>query len=335
MDILSGKIEVVFPASEELEANLRNLKTTYYKCETSLTNFIDFVTSTGGLDEGNDTMIALGSPSHLDNDVWCIGSTSLLVLSVGKETYEQLQLTSSFKFPWKGYDNLRYIMYNINDKLPLWNLKKKEKESIKAWDQRRGPWNITYHYDDIKATNIQHIPGAQKFEVVPEVRQTADVRIVDGFSVKKRPERDNEDQVRDWEEECSELFEWVGMACLGSDRLRTNDKPDPYLAVYDPSLHMRAGRLTHIKWTGLLSSTFTKQVLDCLLDVPFACVVAHGVPTSPVGFSKEMLTQPSIRVPRPDSEDTWSIVLTSEGNDSENGKWIMAETIGEFDARWG
>lgn len=40
------------------------------------------------------------------------------------------------------------------------------------------------------------------------------------------------------------------------------------------------------------------------------------------------------RFPRTDSEDTWSLILESEAQ--EDGiQWIMVESLGQWDTRWG
>lgn len=86
---------------------------------------------------------------------------------------------------------------------------------------------------------------------------------------------ENEEQL----EEVSALFEWVGLASLGSERcvryvhsmtpfdcilhrLRVNDSVDPYLAVYDPPLAMETGDLVTVRWIGLFTPSFVQSILD-------------------------------------------------------------------------
>jgi len=40
------------------------------------------------------------------------------------------------------------------------------------------------------------------------------------------------------------------------------------------------------------------------------------------------------RFPRADSEDTWSLILEREAKE-EDIQWIMVESLGQWDARWG
>ena len=74
-------------------------------------------------------------------------------------------------------------------------------------------------------------------------------------------------QQKDWKENIAELFEWVGMACLGSERyayvckkssgrsdtrrrLQANDRTDPYVALYDIPEPRSVGIVTHVRWRG-------------------------------------------------------------------------------------
>ena len=50
-----------------------------------------------------------------------------------------------------------------------------------------------------------------------------------------------------------------------TDRLRINDKPDPYVAVYTPPSPSRTGDLVHVRWTGLLGPAFVQSVVDAAM----------------------------------------------------------------------
>jgi ribonuclease P/MRP protein subunit RPP40 len=72
-------------------------------------------------------------------------------------------------------------------------------------------------------------------------------------------------------------------------------------------------------------------------------VTCNAVPTSPVSYIPYTMGEDgSLRVsgdvparfPRADSEDNWSLILES-GAGEEGIKWIMVESLGQWDARWG
>lgn len=66
-----------------------------------------------------------------------------------------------------------------------------------------------------------------------------------------------------------ELLEWIGLILIGSPRLSSNDKIDPYICRYQLphafiSDEQRTGniqRLTHLRWRGLLSNAFVSRIL--------------------------------------------------------------------------
>jgi len=75
----------------------------------------------------------------------------------------------------------------------------------------------------------------------------------------------------------------------------------------------------------------------------FVGVTCHALPTSPVSYIPYTMREDgSLRVsgnvptrfPRADSEDTWSLILESEAKE-EDIQWIMVESLGQWDARWG
>ncbi|EJF57206.1 hypothetical protein DICSQDRAFT_149928 [Dichomitus squalens LYAD-421 SS1] len=157
-------------------------------------------------------------------------------------------------------------------------------------------------------------------------------------------QENDEDPLEDWEESVSEMFEWVGMAALGSQRLSAGDRCDPYISVYAPPDPSQVGDLTVIGWTGLITSEFLSQVVETILSPnvaspSFVSVTAHAVPTSPVTYIPDdpLKAHPSLRAPHVDAEDTISVVyMREEGAAGQAGcSWLLAESIGRWDKRRG
>lgn len=121
--------------------------------------------------------------------------------------------------------------------------------------------------------------------------------------------------------------------------------------------------MTRVCWRGLLSSELTQGIVDALMyatpyrpwceadsemyscrkklvgRAAFAAVTIHGVPTVAVPYipPSSPLSTP-MRLPRPDSEDTWTLLASSHGvaSGSESMcRWVLAESIGKWDSRWG
>ncbi len=82
------------------------------------------------------------------------------------------------------------------------------KNSFKAWDEQRGPWDVVYYL----GTGITHSPdvNSEPRTVKPAMRSIPNVYITPA----RLPPVDEED----WEDEVEALFEWVGLASLGSQR---------------------------------------------------------------------------------------------------------------------
>lgn len=61
----------------------------------------------------------------------------------------------------------------------------------------------------------------------------------------------------------------------------------------------------------------------------FISITSTAISTSPVTYIPQDPTKHSpLRVAREDSEDTWSLFLTK-------ANWVLAESVGGHDARWG
>ena len=76
----------------------------------------------------------------------------------------------------------------------------------------------------------------------------------------------------------------------------------------------------------------------------FVGVTCHALPTSPVSYipykigeNGSLMVSGDVpaRFPREDSEDTWSLILESGAGEEGIVHWIMVESLGQWDARWG
>lgn len=108
----------------------------------------------------------------------------------------------------------------------------------------------------------------------------------------------------------------------------------------------------HIRWTGLLPVALVQSIIDiamcvqiirfcvvhdllCHRTIPFACLAASSIPLSPVTVVPTRTTNAYAgRAPRSGSEDSWCLLITSQDN-GEIAQYIVAESVGRWDARWG
>ncbi len=119
--------------------------------------------------------------------------------------------------PWKNLPKtLKVIRISLRTRATVAHDKychmygQKVQDVLEAWDMRRESWNVLYHVstEDVDPTTELHI-------VQPVVRQMKTIHLPVPM-ISPRPT--SLDLVEEWEEEVSSLFEWVGMACLGSQR---------------------------------------------------------------------------------------------------------------------
>lgn len=71
---------------------------------------------------------------------------------------------------------------------------------------------------------------------------------------------------RDLQETCGSISEWLSLVQLSSPRVSADDHIDPYLSRYAvPGSDKAIIDLISLKWHGLISSTWTAQILVALL----------------------------------------------------------------------
>ncbi|ETW78663.1 hypothetical protein HETIRDRAFT_459892 [Heterobasidion irregulare TC 32-1] len=322
---------------------------------------------------------ALSTPRHLP-DAWdLVRDTSLtLNLSAGKATFEEAGIRGKrVREAFRGCEEQYQETVNLCRKGGASVMR----AALDRWDQTRhatgqGEWEFSYYTEDPdKAAAILSPQTPARHHVRPTVRTFADVRVPAprlaalrgrerGKAAKKRKlasgaaatatatdaqTRDSDDADADadaeaWFDDMGALFEWVGMAALGAQRLRVNDRADPYVAVYDPPEPSTVGDVVHFQWRGLLNPDFVQSILDCAVNAldkpgltgPFIAFTAHRTPYAP-----------PMLVPREEGEDTCTIVLVPDdsevvavdgGEEDEarartKGRWAMVESVGQWNAR--
>ena len=97
-------------------------------------------------------------------------------------------------------------------------LKQKQKTRIGIWDKEREPWKIMFYPTDDFRLSDQNLEGSvEGVHVQPQVRRSSNVNIPNAGALPQLEQKDDSD-VLEWEEGLSSLLEWVGLACLDSQR---------------------------------------------------------------------------------------------------------------------
>ncbi|KAJ7759178.1 ribonuclease P 40kDa subunit-domain-containing protein [Mycena metata] len=381
----SVQLDVIFPVQAQnnnhvdaLQAALCALETNYVKARMELAKLVEQAGTVVQPLELKSTLTMLTHSAHgAADDVWCLDPRGVLTLHLGVENYQTLGLTGA-KVPFKGQDG-HVISLPLQPSATSVRNRQKRDAALKAWDARRGePWDVLYCGIDAPTTAAFAAANghpASDVRVVKCVAVTERGVWVPWVALPARPARrvvgsgkgtssregtkkdkakgtdkaeeegDVEAEAEDWDADMHALFEWVGMAGLGAQRLTAHDRPNAHVAVYTPPSPSTAvvGDVVHLRWRGFLGPAFVQSVVDTVLSTatppPFVALTAHALPASPVsyipldrsGAPHADLKTPA-RMPRGDGDDTWCLIVA--GNNEEK-RWCLAESVGGLDARWG
>ncbi|KII85925.1 hypothetical protein PLICRDRAFT_115378, partial [Plicaturopsis crispa FD-325 SS-3] len=338
------QLDVVLPSSNAVEASVIALGSSFSKATRTLLSVYEDATRVNT----SSGFTALSSYSSGIDDTWCIDHRRLLTICASKTTYERLGLVGT-KIPSEKY----VIRIPLQEATTSVTNRARVRTALEAWDKWRheeglGPWKILYHCNEHSADTAV-LDGQSLHRVQPEVRRYSSMRIpLPSFS--PRPPPQNADALEDWHDTIHGLFEWAGMAALGSQRLETTDHVDPYIGVYEHPEPSTAGSVTHVRWRGFLAPAFVQSVLDALrypipssaqissasLTPSFISVTAHTFPHTPVSYispaTANKVDSP-VRVPRDNAEHTWSVILLRDS--SGQPAFVKAESVGQLDTRWG
>ncbi|KAI9062484.1 hypothetical protein FKP32DRAFT_1652280 [Trametes sanguinea] len=334
------QVDIVFPSCQPLEKALRNLDAIYWTCQCSLDAFLKFVQSQVARTT-SERITAIGLSNAADRNVWAIDPHGFLTLIVGKETYESLGIVGR-PLPWKENRDMHVIRISLRKAPPEaedhkhWStFGPKEADAIRAWDCTREPWNISFH-----CATEGGLPPNTKRHVATKLTELWENRIIPVLQRERiLPEGSRHaDDLDDWEEVVSSLFEWVGLAALGSSRLSVNDRCDPYIAVYDAPEESRIGDVTTLRWHGYLTPDFVDRIFETITSTDvappsFVSVIAQSIGMSPVSYlPTDTKKPPPVRLPRADADNTWSLIYVGENS---GPWWTLAESVGQWDKRWG
>nr|GAT51716.1 predicted protein [Mycena chlorophos] len=340
---------VLVSADDELKNALMALETTYVKAEVDLTRVVEQAEQIQVA--GANTFTAL-SVNPNEEDIWCIDPRGVLTMHLQSTSYQvlgggQSLVGKKIKVPrtLKGISEEYVVSLPLQPSFHKDRIREKRNAALAAWDARRragmGTWQVAYassdHLETSRiASSLGHASSARQVKCSSSTLLNARVP---NPTLELKPRPADRDGAEDWDDEMSDLFEWVGMAALGAQRIHANDHVDPFIAVYDPPECCRhtVGDITHLRWTGFLSPAFVQSVIDACRTSrtgSFVAVTCHGFATAPTayiplgkdGAPVEKASPP--RIPDEDAEDSRCLLFA-------NGRWCMAESVSGIDTRWG
>jgi len=215
---------VVFPSSDILESTLSRLATRYFRGRATLSEIVEYaVPFANSLPSPNIPFTALCIHGHED-DVWCIDPRGLLTLSLSKDTYEKLGLVGK-KLPFKNHSDKHVVRLPLQQHAESVTNRARRNEAFRAWDSRReeqglGPWDVLLCSQD--STSAAPFPQFVGRDVKCQITKIAGVRVPVASLTSQPSISGDEEVLEDWKTYMATLFEWVGMACLGSQRYSSN-----------------------------------------------------------------------------------------------------------------
>ncbi|KAL0580483.1 hypothetical protein V5O48_001553 [Marasmius crinis-equi] len=346
-------IDVIFPSNVRLEEALSSLKRKQYaKGKVSLSKLVEKAAQPGGFVKSFGHSSGASILSTRAEDIWCIDYRGVLTLSVCGDSYQTLGLVGSRVSFGKGKDKegdgRHVITLGLQPHAETEKNRARRNETLKRWEDRRQGevWEVFCYSGDegvLPDFASQHLAGSTIKDTNCETFHLDNVKIP-VVQLSERP-KDTE-SLEDHEESLEELIEWIGMAGLHAQRMQANDRVDPFIAVYEAPSPNQVGPVTHLRWTGLLAPPFVQAMVDCIINSvspkangpQFVSVVGHACNWSPVCYIPSALVDSAkptpIRDPTMDEEDSWCLVLTP-GEETTGSRWILAESVGKHDARWG
>ncbi|KAH9169897.1 ribonuclease P 40kDa subunit-domain-containing protein [Lactarius sanguifluus] len=289
------QVDVIFPFNHELDAAFRELETDYRTSRAPMSEIYQTLHACCQ-EPGLSSDLHVASTGAFLPDAWSSKEGSI-VLSAGKETFEALGLPG-VKFSSYMPTAPEQYLIDVSMSAPNTNVRGYDfiLGTFAQWDRSReesgeGQWDFAFHISSPdNGTGPLSASRARLHEVRPAVKHLQNI-CVPTSALPPRPHvrptsvsrvgRHNlsqggdvtsevdayHDALQDWNEKASVYFEWVGMVNIGAQRLRANDRVDPYVAVYSTPTPYTVGDVTHIKWYGFLTPQFVQKIVDTAMYV--------------------------------------------------------------------
>ncbi|KAF9240609.1 ribonuclease P 40kDa subunit-domain-containing protein [Melanogaster broomeanus] len=328
------QIDLVFASSAVADQTFSSLETTYTKAQFTLSELYEHACRLFPTRNVPFPFKALPLGCEAD-DTWCIDPRGILTLCVSKRLYERLGVVGK-KLAFKGCPEQFVIHIPLQRETASVAVRERQRTALKTWDSIRaesglGKWEVAY----VGEGHDPHaVGGGVVVEVKARLRHDTDVYI----PVPELPESADE-SVEDRQQRLGSLFEWAGMACLGAQRLKANDRVDPYVAVYEAPSPSRIGNITHVRWRGLMDGGFVQSVIGTAISSSISIIMHSNVtapvsyvPSSAPGVSEASDREAPLRVPSREAEDTSCLIVSCT---SGRPTWALGQSIGKWDARWG
>jgi len=263
-------------------------------------------------------------------DVAVIDGDGCLVLSLQKETYESFGLEGrAAKFAGKGQ---RYII-SVDLSAPSFRPGNKSYDRVK-WcldTNLPRPFKMVMTRVNTTTGEVLDIPlnGIQNQKrTLSWKSSTLEGIRLPTFENLILPSGDSPQNL--WKSEALEAHEWLGLASLGSQRLFSHDKPDPFLSVYSCPEPYKTGNITILRCRGIATPASVEHLLVILrkavkLKQCWGALTVWGYRDSPIawrGREHGFLTS---------GENDYTILLLNEKKESSDQHAVCYQALGVYD----
>ncbi|TDL26716.1 hypothetical protein BD410DRAFT_531915 [Rickenella mellea] len=286
------QIDVLVENSDQ-EAKLKPLVSNYERGKLRLSDLLDCAQTTTTTSYSNLLVVTTGV--YGTEDVWCLDSRGLFILALTKESYEILGIVGAVM---GNHKKSEYFHVQVDSRDRSAKVFERSKQAIERWEKQRfqnghNGWDAIYHTTKPAALPFQRVEHTSH-SAVCELTVLNDINIPKTSiesppKMHKPPQPIDKDMLQDWNDSVSALFEWVGMACLGSQRLKANDSVDPYVGIYETPSPSRVGTLKHLRWRGLLPPAFAQMIIKAISNSDsqtsdFVAITMNMFTSSPVTY---------------------------------------------------
>ncbi|KAF8472079.1 ribonuclease P 40kDa subunit-domain-containing protein, partial [Kalaharituber pfeilii] len=250
---------------------------------------------------GNVVMLSEGR-IDVDN-VYCL-SDGKLRLSLSKESYERAGLIGKPARFGGGRKGQRWLVeFDLRSDKMMHGTKALERLVWCFSEVLKEP--VTFLFCDLNQTTsqtdcliLQKLKAIAR-DILPSI-SISESLIVPSFMppLGTAPDGSSDYAIEAWKEWALDLHEWIGMALIEADRIRADDKVDPYLSNYQVNEPAKtARRIVTIRWRGMIAANYIESVCNDITtklaakslptEEAWTAITVHGFENSPISWGDE------------------------------------------------
>ncbi|KAG0044669.1 hypothetical protein BGZ83_010106 [Gryganskiella cystojenkinii] len=306
---------------------------------------LSLLLTSGFMQHIRNGMVAISVGNNIDcQDVVCLDGRGNLILSLTKDSYEQLGINGA---PSKFYPNRQRYVVKIDMRAPSMVPGKPGFDRIKWCFENtlvtRFPMLLASVDENGVSLPIEFPQNARAARLSYNVKSThlENILIPDTSAIRTIGKNDLR-----WRKNVLELYEWIGMVGMQSDRIITGNSIDPFLCVYSPPLQtsvdpaLSSGCIIEV--SGFIPAAVVNQIMDVLRsdsilgsiigEPSWANMTVWGFQDSPISWMNRehgyLLS----------GENYYSFFLWSENfsckaetENQDKGTFVMLESVGAHD----